>query len=324
MDLYSQQRRNRRLTWLLMAGFVGLFLVLGFLLDYGRTLDHVMRGGAWIWSMPFYTAGAMAMSVGGSAWAYFSGDQMILHSVGARPLNPEVHAERQLQNVVEEMAIATGLPVPQVYLLPDSDPNAFATGRSPQEASMGVTDGLLGIMNREELQAVIAHEMGHIRNLDIRLMMIVSVLLGAIALMSDIAVRQQYYRPDRRSDRDDRSDGGLWALLAIVLAILAPFFARLVAMAVSRTREYEADRSAAESTRNPLALASALEKLDAHNAPTRVATQGTAHLFMVDPTGRALNDGEGGFQSLFATHPPIAKRIERLREMGYAAAGPQG
>lgn len=316
MDLYSQQLRNQRMTWLLMAGFVVLFLLVGLLLDYGGELDTVSRGGAWTWTWPLYSSAAVALSVGGSAWAFFAGDRMILGSVGARPVDPEVPAERQLMHVVEEMALATGLPVPRVYLLPDTDPNAFATGRSPEVASIGVTEGLLGILDRAELQAVVAHELGHVRNLDIRLMMVVSVLLGAIALLSDMATRRTYYRHARR--RDDRSGGGLWVLLALLVAVLAPLVARIVAMAVSRTREYEADRSAAEYTRNPLALASALEKLAAHAAPTRVATQGTAHLFMVDPKGLALNEEEGALVSLFATHPPIAKRIERLRRMGYA------
>lgn len=318
MDLYHQQQHNRRVTWLLMGGFVLLFGAVGLLLDYGWQLDALAAGRGLAWSPPLYSGLALALSLGGSATGYLYGDRMILSAVGARPLDMKDAQERQLFNVVEEMALASGMPVPKVYLLPDRDPNAFATGRSPEHASLGVTEGLLGLLDREELQAVIAHEMGHVRNLDIRLMMIVSVLLGAIALLSDMAARQHLVRHHRRSDRSGSSGGAAFALIALLVGVLAPLFARLIAMAISRTREYEADRSAAEYTRNPLALASALEKLEGHAAPTRVATQGTAHLFMVDPRGNQLNEREGAVANLFATHPPIRQRIERLRRMGYA------
>jgi heat shock protein HtpX len=224
-----------------------------------------------------------------------------------------------LDNVAEEMAIAAGLPKPRVYVIPDPDPNAFATGSGPDRASIAVTRGLLDKLDRDELQAVVAHEMSHVRNYDIRLMTVVAALAGAVLLISDWTRRGLRWGGVRRSGKS--RGGGLagFVLLALWLLslILAPLIARLVAMAVSREREFLADASGSELTRNPLALASALEKIDAAVEPTPSIKQGVAHLCIADPLGRAANQSSAWWAGLLATHPPIARRVAILREIGY-------
>jgi heat shock protein HtpX len=320
MDLFAQQARNRRVTVLLMAVFLLIFLVLGGALDMLYSGQSGLEVSGVPLPLPFYSALSLGAGALGAVTSYFGGEAIVLKSVGARAIDESRLEERQFKNVVEEMAIASGMPLPKIYVLPEADPNAFATGRSPEHASLAVTEGLLAALDREELQAVVAHEMGHIRNLDIRTMTIVSVLLGAIALLSDLALRTSGYSHRRRSNREGGGNP-LLLIAVLLLALLAPLASRMIAMAVSRTREYEADRSGAEFTRNPLALARALEKLEAHQHPTRLATEGTAHLFIVDPRLSKLNEREGKVASLFATHPPIRQRIARLERMGYGASG---
>ena len=322
LNLYDQQRRNLARTRLFLAVFVLLLVVLGlgadaFLYDVGGSPG-----------IPICALGALAFGGLSAWWSLHGGDQAVLESSSARLLDPSDPKERTLDNVVEEMAIAAGLPKPRVYLIPDADPNAFATGPGPEKASLAVTRGILEKLNREELQGVVAHEMSHVRNYDIRLMTVVAALAGAILLLSDWARRGFRFGGGRRSGGDRQGRGG--GLLGVVLLalwlvsiLLAPLIARLVAMAVSREREYLADASGAELTRNPLALASALEKIDAAVAPTPSIKQGVAHLCIADPRGRALNEREGGWANLFATHPPIARRIALLREMGYRSLAPQ-
>lgn len=276
----------------------------------------------------------IALAVGfGSSWASMRfGDRMVLASSSAVPIDDaiaqaatddETLRYHQLDNVVEEMAIAAGLPKPAVYVIPDDDPNAFATGRDPDHASLAVTRGLLGALNREELQGVVAHEMSHIRNFDIRLMMIVAALVGAVALLSDWAGRGMRFGGLRgRSRRDDRGGGGagtaIFFVVWIVAIILAPIVGRLLALWLSRTREYQADATGAALTRNPLGLASALEKIEDAVEPTAAIKRGTAHLCIADPMGK-LAGGEG-LSGLWATHPPMDKRIAALKQMAYQAA----
>ena len=281
----------------------------------------------------FFPIGTVvALAIGfGSSWASMRfGDKLVLASSSAEPLDDAIaHAGsddeklryRQLDNVVEEMAIAAGLPKPAVYVIPDDDPNAFATGPDPQHASLAVTRGLLGALNREELQGVVAHEMSHIRNFDIRLMMIVAALVGAVALLSDWAGRGMRFGGLRgRSRRDDRGGIGgagaaIFFVVWIVAIILAPIVGRLLALWLSRTREYQADATGAALTRNPLGLASALEKIEDAVEPTASIKRGTAHLCIADPMGK-LADGEG-LAGLWATHPPMEKRIAALKQMAY-------
>ena len=221
------------------------------------------------------------------------------------------------------MAIAAGVPKPEVYVIPDPDPNAFATGKDPSHAVIAVTEGLLTSLNRDELQAVVAHEMGHVRNYDIRLMTVVAALIGAVMLLSEFGMRtMRFGGGGRRSS--SRSSGGAGGAILFVLwlvaLILAPFISRLLAMAVSRQREFLADASGAELTRNPSALASALEKIDSAVEPTRSIKKGTAHLCIANPLGGDVNEKEGFLADLFATHPPIRKRIMLLKGMAYQHA----
>lgn len=309
-NIYEQQAYNRRETAALIVAFI---LLLGFV---GFCFDLYVLGAP-----GFGTIAAVVIASISSLCGYYQGAAAVLASAHARPITPGDPATRQLDNVVEEMAIAAGLPKPKVYVLPDDDPNAFATGRDPAHSHIAVTQGLLSSLNREQLQAVVAHEMSHIHNLDIRVMMLVAALVGSIALLCDWAGRALWHGGSRRLRGGGSKSGGSLKLALLVIwlvaIILAPIVAQLAAMAVSRRREYLADASGAELTRNPLALASALEKIESAAAPTRVISRGTAHLCIADPLGRAVNQKEGFVAELFSTHPPMAKRIAALKAMGY-------
>ena len=327
-NLFDEQRRNRRDTWLLIGGFVLLLAFVGFGFDLFviGAAGSVNAGGV---PVPFpFAASAAALFGAGSAWVgYRFGDRAVLASSFARPVaaddaSPQV---KRLMNVVAEMAIASGLPMPRVHLIDDPDPNAFATGRGPDHASIAVTTGLLAAMDRDELQGVIAHEMAHVRNYDIRKMTIVAALLGAVLLLSDWGTRFRLGAPaSGNSGGRRRGSGSAAGPLALVLlglwlltVLLAPLIGRLLATGVSRRREYLADASGAELTRNPLGLARALRKLKAASAPTARIHRGTAHLCIADPLGRAVNKRDGWLADFLGTHPPIADRIARLEAMGY-------
>lgn len=314
-NLFEQQKRNLRRTTAILTGFVA------FLVFLGIGADFFLYGAGAGPGFPIATLGALLFGAGSSLWALKAGDKAVLDSANAVPIDPSEPRQRVLDNVVEEMAIAGGLPKPAVYLIPDSDPNAFATGSGPERSSVAVTAGLLDALDREELQAVVSHEMAHVKNYDVRLMTVVAALVGSVLLISDWGRRGLGWGGGRRRSSRDGGGGGavmlVFFVLWIVSLILAPLIARLVAMAVSREREYLADASGSELTRNPLALASALEKIDAAKEPTPSIKQGVAHLCIADPRGRAVNEREGGLAALFATHPPIAKRIALLREMAY-------
>ena len=325
-NLFDEQRRNRRDTWLLIAGFVALLAFIGFGFDlFVLGAAGVVRPGGVPLPLPVAATGAALLGMGSAWFAYRFGDRAVLassfaRSVTAEDTSPDV---KRLMNVVAEMAIAAGVPMPRVYLIDEPDPNAFATGRDPDHASVAVTTGLLKTMNRDELQGVIAHEMSHVRNLDIRKMTLVAALLGAVLLLSDWATRLRLGIPSSRDSkrRDDASLTGPFMVVLLVLwlltVLLTPLIGRLLATGVSRRREYLADASGAELTRNPLGLASALRKLEAATAPTARIYRGTAHLCITDPLGKAVNDREGWLAELFATHPPIADRVARLEAMAY-------
>jgi heat shock protein HtpX len=254
----------------------------------------------------------------------------VLWATGAweivQPTTPE---QKQLVNVVEEMAIASGLPRPRIWVVPDDDPNAFATGRDPASASIAVTEGLLGALSRDELQAVVAHEMAHVRNLDVRLMTLLAGMVGAIALMSDgmghmLRSGARFGGSGGRRGGGGKGGGNPLGLLVLglwlITLVVAPIVSRLLAMSVSRKREFLADATGAQLTRNPLALAAALEKLDAASSPTRAITRGAAHLCIVDPAPGLFSSREGFLADVLASHPPINQRIIRLRGMGYQNA----
>lgn len=299
------------IVFIIFLGFIGF----GFDAFYLGTVSEDMF-------LPIGTAIALGFGSLSAAWSLQGGAKAVLSSTNAVPADPNNPAHKQLLNVVDETSIASGLPRPQVYIVPDSDPNAFATGKDPEHSSVAVTQGLLDSLNREELQGVIAHEMSHIRNYDIRLMTVIAAMMGAILLLSDWARRGLFWGGGRRGKRNSGgSSGGPIALILLALwiigVILAPLISQLMAMVVSRKREYLADASGAELTRNPMGLAHALQKLEAASAPTASIKRGAAHLCIVDPLGRKLNAKEGFAAELFGTHPPMNKRIIALEAMGY-------
>ena len=261
-------------------------------------------------------AGLLALLL--SLLAYYRGADMVLAVSGARPIT---HADDpELFNVVEEMAIAAGVPMPAVYMIYDPAPNAFATGRDPQHAAVAVTSGLREMMTRDELHGVIAHEMSHVRNYDIRLMLVLTVLVGTLVMLCDLFWRMLFFLPGgssrrRRDDRDGGGGGGILVLvlmvLAVVMAIVAPILAQIIQLAVSRQREYLADASAVELTRYPQGLANALRKIDADPHILATANRGTAQLYIANP----IKKFEARAHTMFASHPPIQERIRRLEAL---------
>lgn len=263
-------------------------------------------------------AGAAVLSFLISLVGYYAGADAILAVSRARRIHHQDDPE--LFNVVEEMAIAAGVPMPAVYVIDDVAPNAFATGRDPAHAAVTVTTGLRQKLTRDELQGVIAHEMSHIRNYDIRLMLLMAVLVGTVVMLADFFWRIAWYSPRDRRDRDNGKEGAnLFALaviiVAVILAIIAPFLAQLIQLAVSRQREYLADASGVELTRNPLGLAHALQKIDADPNDLKEANRGTAHLFIANP----IKKFEARAATALASHPPIKDRIRRLMALAHTA-----
>jgi heat shock protein HtpX len=294
---------NKRMSILLfgvMAVIFGLF---------GATLG-ASWGGDWLSGLVI--AAAVAGLYFFISWKF--GDSMILASSGAKEITHD--DAPQLWNVVEELSIAGGMPMPKVYVIEDEAMNAFATGRDPKHASVAITRGLMEKLNREELQGVMAHELSHVRNYDIRFAMLMAVMVGSIVLLADVARRSMFYSSlgGRRRNSDSRGGGqaqAIMAIVAVVLSIIAPILASLIQLAVSRQREYLADASAVELTRNPAGLVSALKKLTADPVELRGASQGMQHLYIVNPLLRKKK----GKDSLFSTHPALSSRIERLESL---------
>ena len=327
-NLFAQQEANRRRSRWLIIGFVLFFAWVGFggdLAFYLLTADSGPANYHHVVPLIGIISTLAAAGICWHAWRY--GPGRVLWSTGAWELiEPATQQQKQLVNVVEEMAIASGLPRPKIWIVPDPDPNAFATGRDASDASIAVTEGLLNLLSRDELQAVVAHEMAHIRNLDVRLMTLLAGIVGAIALLSD-GMGRTIGRTGVRASAGRRSGGRGANPLGVVILVLwlltlviAPVVSRLLAMAVSRKREYLADASGSQFTRNPMALATALEKLAAASDPTRSITQGAAHLCIVDPAPTALGAKEGLLADVLVSHPPIQQRIIRLKGMAYQQA----
>ncbi len=301
---YDQISANRRNSVLLALVVVVLFGALGFAIGYGITGS---ASGA-------LAAMGIALIIGGvaSAGSYFGGDSLVLAVSGAK----EVSATDapQLHNVIQEMAIAANVPMPKVYVIDDTAPNAFATGRDPQHASVAITSGLLQKLDREELQGVMGHELSHVRNFDIRFALLVGVLVGSIALLADFFLRFTFWGGGRRSNNDREGGNGLQAVffvIAIVLSILAPIAARLVQLAVNRQREYLADASSVELTRNPYGIERALAKISEDQEVLEVANRATQHMYFTNPIKKFEERASG----LFSTHPPTLDRINRLRQL---------
>lgn len=299
--MHEQIARNRRASLLLLGDVVAIWLILGYAIGYASAGTD--SGG--IGFLVIFGATAVLFGL----LAYYRGPRTVLSMSGAREVG---HDEQpQLWNVVDELRIGAGLPMPRLFVIEDLSPNAFATGRDPRHASIAVTSGLLHRMTRSELQGVLAHELAHVRNYDVRYATLVAVLVGLVALTSDSFLRTMVFRGSRMARG---AAGAILIAVALVLALVAPISARLVQLAISRQREFLADASAVEITRDPLALVSALEKMDGDPRPTATANRATAHLYIMSPIKSYTGNG------LFDTHPPTEQRIAALLEMAQGRA----
>jgi heat shock protein HtpX len=301
---YSQISANKRNSFLLTLVIVVLFALLGFSIGYAI--------GGEVTSAIFVMV--IALVVGGllSVGSFFSGDSLVLAASSAHEVDAQ--AAPQLLNVVQELALAANVPMPKVYIIDDTAPNAFATGRDPEHASVAITSGLLEKLDREELQGVIGHELSHVRNYDIRFALLVGVLVGSIALLADFFLRFTFWGGGRRSSNREGGSNGLQAIMfvvAIVLAVLAPIASRLVQLAVNRQREYLADASSVALTRNPHGLERALAKISEDQEVLEVANRATQHMYITNPFKKFEERSKG----LFSTHPATLDRINRLREL---------
>ena len=286
-------------TWLIM--FLFSVFVVGVVYVFARAWGYDNVGALGFLGIGFIITGLL------NFFSYFYSDKMVLGMSGAKPIekkdNPEVY------RIVENLCIAAGLPLPKIYVIDDSAPNAFATGRDPKHAAIAFTTGILAKLNKQELEGVTAHELSHVGNRDTLVMTVVSILVGTIALLADFFMRSMWFR---NSDSDNKNNT-FFLVIAIVAAILAPIIATLIQLAVSRRREYLADASGVLLTRHPAGLASALAKISGDPEPLEVANRGTAHLYIVNPLkGEAA---KAFFSNLFNTHPPIKDRIKALQEM---------
>jgi heat shock protein HtpX len=297
MNVYSQIASNKRRTVILMLLFGILVIALGFV------FSQAMDGG--IASVIL----ACIIAVGMSFISYYSGDKLALWTAGAKgPVTKEENA--YVYRLVENLCITAGLPMPKVYLIPDPAINAFATGRDPQHASIAITMGAIEQLENEELEGVIAHELSHIKNYDIRLMMVVIICVSITTLLANWFFRFSFFG-DRRSNRNNGSMGLIFILLGIVMAILSPLAAKIIQLSISRKREFLADASAALLTRYPEGLARALEKIAANPQPMIKANKAIAHLYFSSSFGAK----KGWFSHMFSTHPPIEERVNALRQI---------
>lgn len=299
MTIYSQISENKVKTWLIMGIFVvifsGFFYIVG--QYYGSANEYLFLG--------------LFISILSTIGSYFYSDKIILLTTGAKPANKKEFFD--LYTVTENIAMTAGLPMPKVYVIEDTSPNTFATGRDPKNSLVCVTTGLLSQLDRTELEGVIAHELSHIKNYDILLQSIVAVLVGTIALIADWIIRSLWWGKRSRDSEDRGGRSPIFFLLLIVALIITPIISTLIQLAISRRREYLADASAALLTRYPDGLARALEKISSNKHHLRAATSATAHLFISNPI-KKTNSG-GWLVNIFSTHPPIEERIKILRSM---------
>lgn len=293
--IYTQQASNTRRTWLLMAVFLAIVVTLGYLISFYYNNQAIL-----------YIA--IIFSLAMNFASYWWSDKIVLSLAGARPADHDSNTE--LYHLVENLSITAGLPMPKIYIIEDNAPNAFATGRDKKHAVVAVTTGLLSILNKNELEGVIAHELSHIGNRDILLQSVVVVLVGMIAILSDMFARSRLVF----GNRDNNKGGGIIALVGLIFIILSPIIASLIQLAISRQREYLADSSGALLTRYPEGLASALEKISAYPGLLKRASNATAHLYISNPFGAKASKG---LASLFMTHPPVESRVAKLREMSF-------
>lgn len=310
--IYDRIDANKRTTLVIMFGFVvltaGVLASLGVVVAYyagvqdSELLEVAIR----------IAIAALIIAVGVGTMMYFMAPAAVLTISGAREVTKE--DEPELYRVVENLSIGSGLPMPKVWVIEDGAPNAFATGRNPDRAHVAATRGLLDKLEKRELEAVMAHEMSHVGNLDIRLMTIVAVVVGLVALVADVMLRFTWYGAGARRSNRNKGGGGIGVIIltvAIVFLVVSPIIAGIMRMALSRQREYLADASGALLCRNPDALADALEKIAADPDPLEVANKATAHLYIAEP----LQGHESFMNKLFSTHPPVEERVRLLRAM---------
>ena len=294
-SIYSNISENKIKTAFLMAAFSALLLLLGYLVSLYFNNYYIV----------YFSAIAAIFT---NAFAFWFSDKIALRSVGAIPADEEKYKE--LHNIVENLSITAGIPKPKVYIIPDNAPNAFATGRDPKHAAVAVTEGLLNILDRSELEGVIAHELSHIKNRDILVMTVAVVLVGIIANLTDFIFRFGLWNNSENDNSNSKNP--ILFILFIVAIILAPIFAQLLQFAVSRKREFLADSSGALLTRYPEGLAKALIKISSYGAPMQRASQATAHLFIANPFGENRSKFSSFVSKLFSTHPPVEERIKAL------------
>jgi heat shock protein HtpX len=293
--IYTQKDSNIRKTWFLMLTF--FFVVVG----VAWSFSYVLQSPVILWVAVIFS---LIMNIG----AYWYSDKLVLKMSGAHPVSADSH--KDLWNILENLSITAGLPMPRLYIIADEAPNAFATGRNPEKAVVAVTTGLLSILDKNELEGVIAHELSHIGNRDMLVMTVVVVLLGFITLLSDFFLRMTLFGGNRNSESGGRAQLIL-IIAGLTLAILSPLIAKLIQLAISRKREFLADASGVLLTRYPEGLASALEKISQQPAPMKSANHATAHLFISNPFGKSKK--RKFLNKLFLTHPPTEDRIAALR-----------
>jgi heat shock protein HtpX len=292
-NLYTNQSVNVKKTWILMTGFLVFVILIGWFA--GFYFDN-----------PLILYFAVIFSIVMNFFSYYNSHKMVLRIAGAKEVKREEYFD--LYNSVENLAITAGLPMPKVYLIEDSVPNAFATGRDAEHGVVAVTTGLLSVLDKTELDGVIAHELAHIGNRDILLQTVVVVLVGLISLLADMFWRMSFSGNDRNN-----KGGGVLIIVGIVLMILSPFIATLIQLAISRKREFLADSTGALLTRYPEGLASALEKISQHSGKMTRANHATAHLYISDPFGKKKNGKTSFLTKMFMTHPPMNERVAALR-----------
>ena len=301
MLTYDLINKNKRESWVLIFSFLIVISLLGFVFSK-------------VYQNSFILYFAVGFSIFSSLISYYFSDSITLALSKAKQIDRKSAPE--LFKIVENLTIAAGIPMPKVYIIEDSAPNAFATGRDPKHAAMCFTTGILTKLNKSELEGVAAHELSHIGNYDIRVMTLVVVLVGTITLLADWFLRASFFGERKKSnERESGNLGAIFMVIGLVLAILSPIIATLIKLAVSRQREYLADASGALLTRYPEGLASALEKISSDNEPLEAANKATAHLYIVNPLKENSEGKVGWFANLFNTHPPISDRIDRLRKM---------
>lgn len=300
MTIYNQISSNRYRTYFIFAIFI--FLFTGFFYILGKYMG----------SSPSYIFLGISISLISSFTSYFYSDKIILFTVGAKPADKKEYFD--FYTVAENIAIASGIPMPKLYVINNASPNAFATGRNPKHAIVCATTGLLDLLSRAELEGVIAHEMAHIKNYDILLSSVVAVLVGSLAIISDLIMRNLWWAGLRRNDDDDRRGNPISLVFFIFVLIMTPIVATLIQLVVSRQREYLADATGALTTRYPEGLARALEKISSNRNVLSAASTSTAHLFIVNPFKKRAGISNW-FLSLFSTHPPVEERVKILRSM---------